>query len=178
MELMAETKKALVVVDMLNDFIRPDGSLTVGGPGLEIVPFVREQIEKARAGGIPVIYLCDQHRPDDPEFRMFPPHCIAGTEGGEVISELRPQPGDWVVPKRRYSGFYESQLDLVLRELEIEEIMLVGVCTNICVLYTASDARNRAYQVTVLKDGVATFDPEAHEWALKEMEKTLGARIA
>lgn len=174
---MVQSKRALVVVDMLNDFILPDGSLTCGEPGQRIVPFVREQVEKAHADDVPVIYLTDQHRPDDPEFEMFPAHCVAGTVGGEVIQELSPQPGDYVIPKRRYSGFFESQLDLVLRELGVEEIDLVGVCTNICVLYTAADARNRAYRVRVLREGVASFDEAAHEMALKEMESTLGASV-
>jgi nicotinamidase-related amidase len=68
-------------------------------------------------------------------------------------------------------------LDLYLREKRVNEIYLVGVCTNICVLYTAADARNLEYKVNIYEEGVASFDEEAHNFALKEMGNTLGCRI-
>src|SRR5690606_38791002 len=123
------------------------------------------------------IYICDNHEEDDKEFDMFPPHCIAGTEGSQIIQQLQVKDGDKIIKKRRYSAFYGTDLDLYLREKGVDEIYLVGVCTNICVLYTAADARNLAYKVNVFKEGVASFDEEAHEFALKEMESTLGCNI-
>ena len=93
----------------------------------------------------PIIYICDNHEEDDREFDMFPPHCIAGTEGSQIIQQLQVKDGDKIIKKRRYSAFYGTDLDLYLREKGIEEIYLVGVCTNICVLYTAADARNLGY---------------------------------
>lgn len=171
------SRQALLVIDMLADFLEETGSLYCGEGSRQIVPRVAARIAEARQAGIPVIYICDQHRPDDPEFEMFPPHCLAGTPGGEVIGELAPRPSERVIPKRRYSGFFGTDLDLTLRELGVEEIWLVGVCTNICVLYTAADARMLNYRVTVFKDSVASFDGEAHAFALRELEKTLGARV-
>ncbi|WP_088554294.1 cysteine hydrolase family protein [Calderihabitans maritimus] len=171
------SKKALLIIDMLNDFVREDGALYVGPDGKRIVPKIQEEIEKARKSGIPVIYICDNHREDDAEFNMFPPHCIKGTEGSEVIKELEPAPGDYIIPKRRYSAFFGTDLDALLRELGVEELILTGVCSNICVLYTAADARMRNYRVTVVKDGVASFKEEVHRFALQEMESTLGVVI-
>jgi len=88
-----------------------------------------------------------------------------------------PAPGDKIIPKRRYSGFFQTDLDLTLRELGVDEIVLVGVCTNICCLYTAADARNLNYKVTAVRDAMSSFDEAAHEYALKEMEKTLGVTV-
>ncbi|MEW6227633.1 MAG: isochorismatase family cysteine hydrolase [Bacillota bacterium] len=171
------SRKAIVVVDMLRDFIDADGKLSIGPVAAEVVRAIARKIEEARAEGWPVIYICDRHAEDDQEFAMFPPHCIAGTPGADVVDELRPRPGDKVIPKRRYSAFFQTDLDLTLRELGIDEIMLVGVCTNICDLYTAADARMLGYKVTVPHDCVASFDEAAHEFALKEMERTLGVNV-
>lgn len=170
-------KKALLVIDMLRDFVEADGALCVGAAAQEIVPVIERIIAEARNQEIPIFYICDQHRPDDAEFAVWPAHCVAGSEGAKVCSPLEPREGDFIVPKRRYSGFFGTDLDASLRENGIEELVLTGVCTNICVLYTAADARMRGYKVTVVSNAVASFDPEAHRFALQEMEKTLGARV-
>ena len=169
--------KALLVVDMLRDFIDADGALTTGPAGAGIVDFIEEKIQEFRTEGYPVIYICDNHKADDKEFDMFPPHCIAGTEGSKIIEQLEPEKGDIIITKRRYSAFFGTDLDLHLREKQIDEIYIVGVCTNICVLYTAADARNLGYKVNIYEDGVASFDGEAHNFALKELKTTLGCTI-
>mgnify|MGYP001568756522 FL=1 len=107
---------------------------------------------------------------------MFPPHCVAGTEQAEVIPELRRYPGQ-VIRKKRFSGFYGTDLAERLARLKPEKLVVVGDCTNICVFFTVADARNRDYQVELPADCVATFDPEAHKFALDQMEKVLGARV-
>lgn len=169
--------KALLVIDMLEDFIHSDGALTTGPAGQAIVDFIKDKIEEYREKDYPIIYICDNHERDDKEFDMFPSHCIADTPGSEIIKELEPEEEDKIIKKRRYSSFFGTDLDLYLREKEIYEISLVGVCTNICLLYTAADARNLAYDVNVYKDGVASFDEEAHGFALKEMGTSLGCRL-
>ena len=127
--------------------------------------------------GVRVVYLTDNHLPNDAEFAMFPPHALVGTKGAEVVPELAPANGDVVITKRRYSGFFGTDLDITLRERGVDTLRLVGDCTNICVLYTAADARNLGYAVEVLQDAVTSFDEEAHRDALRELEKTLGATI-
>lgn len=169
--------KALLVIDMLEDFINKEGALTTGPAGEEIVDFIQGKIQGFRDKDYPIIYICDNHEIDDKEFHMFPTHCVAGTSGSEIIKVLEPKDGDKIIKKRRYSSFFGTDLDLYLRENKIDEIYLVGVCTNICVLYTAADARNLAYEVNVYKDGVASFDEKAHGFALKEMGTTLGCNI-
>ena len=172
------SRKALIVIDMLRDFLEPDGRLYIGPTAQNVVEAVGREIEKARSCQTPVIYVCDTHSEDDSEFRMFPSHCVIGTPGADVVDELKPHPGDKIIPKRRYSAFFQTDLDLTLRELGIDEIVLVGVCTNICNLYTAADARMLNYKVTALRDCMSSFDEAAHEFALKEMEQTLGVTVA
>jgi len=170
-------KRALVVVDMIEDFVHEGGALYCGPSMAKIVLVIQRELARARSLAEPVVYLRDEHLPGDAEFQMFPPHAIAGTQGGRIVSELAPAPDDVVIPKRRYSGFFGTDLDITLRERGVDTLRLVGDCTNICVLYTAADARNLGYAVEVVRDGVTSFDEEAHRDALRELEKTLGATI-
>lgn len=169
--------RATVVIDMIADFIREDGALYCGATVSRIVPVIAAEIARARASGEPVVYLTDAHLPNDAEFEMFPPHAIVGTAGADIVPELAPAAGDVVIAKRRFSGFFGTDLDVTLRERGVDTIRLVGDCTNICVLYTAADARNLGYGVEVLVDGVTSFDQDAHAFALREMERTLGVRL-
>ena len=168
---------ALLVIDMLNDFLLPEGKLYVGSAGRNIISFIRDRIKECRKTGGKVVYICDSHRNDDAEFAMFPPHCLQGTAGSQVVDELAPSQEDILIVKRRYSAFFATDLDPTLRELGLTHLVLTGVCTNICVLYTAADARNLGYQVTVLREGVASFSTEAHSFALGEMGQVLGVTV-
>jgi len=166
----------VLVVDMVRGFCEEGHNLYVGPTIREIIPHVRELLREEKVRGSHIIFLCDTHDPDDLEFRMFPPHCIRGSEEPEVIPELR-EFAEEVIPKRRYSGFFETNLDQRLKELKPDKIIVVGDCTNICVLYTVADARNRDYAVEVPADCVATFDPEAHRFALQQLKTVLGAEV-
>ena len=167
---------ALLVVDMLVGFLEPGHNLYCGDDARSIVPRVKRLIEGEQAKGTPVFFICDTHDPDDLEFEMFPVHCVRGTEEAEIIAELAGYPGE-VIRKRRYSAFFETDLGERLDELKPEKVILCGVCTDICVMHTAADARNRDYDVEVHMDCVATFDPDAHRSALRHMEKILGAKM-
>ena len=166
----------VLVVDMVRGFCEEGHNLYVGPSIREIIPRIRELLREEKAKGSHIIFLCDTHDPDDLEFKMFAPHCIRGSEEPEVIPELQ-EFVEEVIPKRRYSGFFETNLDQRLKELNPDKIIVVGVCTNICVLYTVADARNRDYAVEVPADCVATFDPEAHRFALQQLKTVLGAQV-
>ena len=168
----------VLVVDMLVGFLEPGHNLYCGDASRRIVPNVRRLLESERAAGSAILFICDNHEPDDLEFQMFPVHCVKGTDEAEVIPELREfVAGSNLVPKNRYSGFFNTGLEERLRELSPEVVIVCGVCTDICVLHTAADARNRDYPVEVPTDCVASCDPVAHEWALRHVEKVLGARL-
>jgi len=168
-------KSAVLVVDMLRDFIKRE--FISPSRASRTIEAIKGLLERARNKGIPVIYVCDSHLPDDGEFKIWPKHAVQGTKGAEVIEELRPQKGDYVVKKRRYSGFYGTDLDLLLRELGIDTVIIVGVATHICVLHTAADAYFRGYRVIIPRDCVNAPTDEENEWGLKYMERMYGAIV-
>jgi len=165
------------VADMLRDFIDPDGALYVGEAGVQIVPFVAQKIAEMREQGAVIIFLCDSHQPDDPEFARFPPHCVRQTPGAEIIPHLAVQPGDYRVEKTRFSGLYNTNLEEILKREQITAVHLVGVCTSICIMETARDLLDRDYPVIVYRQGVADLNPQDHEWSLKRMAKILGVQV-
>ncbi len=169
--------KALIIVDMLNDFIDEKGALYCGEESRAIIPFIQKRLKTFRDNQNPVIFLQDSHAKDDKEFELFPEHCIAGTWGNKIIAELSPEPEDKIIPKTRFSGFYETDLEGVLHAFAVEEVEVVGVCTSICVMDTVGGLANRDYAVTVPIEGVADFDPEFHEFALKRMKQLYGANV-
>lgn len=167
---------AVLIVDMLKGFMEEGYALSLGEGCRRIIPNIESLLEKETENGSTLIFLCDNHEPDDLEFEMFPPHCIAGTEEAEVIPELSRFPGE-TVPKRRYSGFFQTPLEDILLKLDPEKVIVCGVLTNICVMHTVADARNRDYTVEVPVDCVASPDPDAHRFALDHIEKVLGANL-
>jgi len=166
----------VLVVDMLRGFLEEGYPLYCGARARRIIPSVQSLLQQEMAQGSKVFFLGDHHTPDDPEFKMFPPHCIEGTAETEVIPELAGYQGE-VIPKRRFSGFFDTPLEEKLRQLKPEKLIVCGVCTNICVMHTVAEARNRDYQVEVPVDCVASFDEKGHRFALEHMEKTLGAKL-
>jgi nicotinamidase-related amidase len=170
-------ENALIIIDMLNDFIDPEGVLYCGAGTESIIPVVEKLLGDYRTNNAPVIYLQDSHPPDDKEFEKFPPHCITGTWGHQIIKTLAPQPHETVIPKTRYSGFYNTRLDDVLNAIQPKRVDVVGVCTSICVMDTVGGLVNRDYSVRVLKAGVTDFDSQAHAFALQRMEKIYGAKV-
>jgi nicotinamidase/pyrazinamidase len=176
MEFRFEPDSALLIIDLLNDFIKEEGSLLVPNAA-RIVPRIREILEAARIQGVPVVYLTDKHRPDDREFRHWPPHAVTGTWGAQIIDELEPLPEEYVIPKRRYSAFYGTDLDIYLRELGVRHIYETGVLTNICVYITAIDASTRLYQVTVIRDAVASLSRETDEFIFRQLEEVIQAEL-
>ena len=171
------TRKALIVVDMLHDFLDPSGALYCGDRSREIIPQVRDLIRTHREEGSVIIFAADGHDPNDKEFEKFPPHCVKGTPGAEIIPELDVREEDLLVHKTRYSAFYGTDLEAILQGNGVEEVHLCGVCTSICVMDTASDLGNRDYPMVVHRRAVADFDQEAHAFALKRMESLFGATM-
>lgn len=170
-------KKALLVIDMLNDFIDPAGALYCGESSRRIIPVIRSLVAELIGQGHPVIYLRDAHAPDDKEFELFAPHAVKDTWGGRVIDELAPPEGALTVDKTRFSGFFGNDLDRILASAGPEEVWVAGVVTSICVMDTAGDLRNRDYSVVVPVDAVADFDPEFHDFALRRMKRVYGAKL-
>ncbi len=149
--------KAILVVDMLNDFVQEDGKLPVQGAKTLV-----ENIGKIRGTAgeydVLVVYANDAHAEDDPEFKAWPPHAVAGTYGAEVVDELKPAKGDLVIPKQDLSVFTNKEADRLLRERGIDELYVMGVATEYCVRGAALDALTKGYKVNVVVDAIAGVD--------------------
>lgn len=168
--------RAVLVIDMVRGFLE-EGHALYGGKRLRaVIPHVAKLVEKELSAGSKIFFVHDSHEPDDSEFNMFPPHCVKGTPETELIAELAGYPGV-MVPKTRYSAFYNTTLDNELQAAGAQELIICGVLTDICVLHTVADARNRNYQVSVPVDCVASPSKEAHRFALKHMQRVLGAHL-
>jgi nicotinamidase-related amidase len=145
---------ALLVIDMQND------NLTVGSSvesprARDVVPAVAARIAAARRAAVPVVYVIDQHEPDDPDLDAWTTHNVRGSKGAEVWPDLTPEAGDIQVTKSTYSAFTGSRLDAVLDELRVDTLVLTGCVTEVGVLATAMDALQRGYAVEVPADSQA-----------------------
>ncbi|MFC2046994.1 nicotinate phosphoribosyltransferase [Chloroflexota bacterium] len=166
----------VLVIDILRGFLEEGNPLYCGTRSRHIIPSIQGLLKRELDRGSKVLFLCDRHAVSDPEFKTLPPHCIEGTPETEIIPELAQYQGE-VIPKRRFSAFFDTPLEERLQELRPEKLIVCGVCTDICVLYTVVDARSRDYEVEVPVDCVASFSEKAHHAALKQMERMLGVKL-
>jgi len=177
-------RPALLVIDMQHDFLDEGVPLEAAG-GRDIIPAVAKTVEAARQAGVPVICTQEAHRPGrvdsgreaDPGMgkkyyaassaeQPLPEHCVEGTRGIEIVDEIASAPGDLRIQKRRYNCFLGTDLDLLLRGLRVETLLVTGVDTDVCVLWTVGEGFQRDYHVRVLEDCVAGTSPEQHAAAL------------
>lgn len=154
-------RAAILVVDMLNEFLEPGGEMVLL-EGRQVIEPLNRLLAEGRKLGMKVVWLCDEHpTADDREFEKRVPHCRAGTWGAGIIDAMDVGAEELRIPKRRYSGFFGTDLDLRLREWGIEQVVVTGVVTNICVRSTVHDAYFLGYDVFVPEDCVsATSDRE------------------
>ncbi len=175
--------KALLVVDYTVDFVT--GKLPCGQPAIDLEARICELTQQFVDQGDFVVMAVDLHEEGDtlhPEHALFPPHNIRGTSGRDLYGKLQEvysnnKESIYWMDKTRYSSFCGTDLELQLRMRGIEEIHLVGVCTDICILHTAVDAYNKGFKVVVHEDGVASFNEQGHEWALTHFTNSLGAQV-
>jgi len=164
---------AILVVDMLNDFVT--GALACER-GKAIVPATARLLDAAREAGVPVIFCNDAHLPEiDHELKLWGNHAIAGTPGAEVIPELKVSDKDYIMPKRRYSGFFQTNLDILLRELGVKTVIMTGLHTHMCVRHTSADAYQLGYNVVVAKEATDAFTEEDYKIGLAYLKTCYGA---
>ena len=171
---------AVILIDVQNDFFT--GPLKIKRT-INIVEPLQRLVVAARKNDVPVIYSIDSHYPQDVEVvRKWGNHAIKGTEGAQVIPELKPDESkDYIVEKRTYSGFYETGLDPLLRSLYggngVKTVILGGLHTNMCIRHTSADAFFRGYHIVIAADGVGAFTVEEHEQGLKYLGYVYNAKI-
>lgn len=153
----------VLVVDMLEGFYRI-GNLA--NPRVaRIIPNIENLLARKAQEGWKIIFLADNHEKNDKEFKLFPEHCVQETEEAEIIPELRRfvAAGGIVIPKTSYSGFEGTVLGKILAEAEPKVVVVVGVCTDICVFFTAYDLVKLGHKVIVPRDTVETYDVPGHK---------------
>jgi nicotinamidase-related amidase len=164
MELEVE-KSALLVVDMQNFFLRPSSPAFLCA-GQAILPNVTRLIGVARSAAVPVIYTAHVHHPGKIDAGIlgwwWSEMCIEGSEESRIHSEIEPQQGEKIVYKHRYSAFYNTDLETVLRCTGVQDLVVSGVMTNICCESTAREAYSRDYRTFFLADATATSAEEMH----------------
>lgn len=155
--LLPAGQTVLIIVDMQNDFVKPDGNLVVPA-ALETVPRIQGLLESARNSDVKIAYTQDTMFENDPEWEIWPEHCLIHTWGWEIIEELKPRPQDLICQKNRYDGFYGTWLEHFLSHVwKRKNLVIVGTVSNICVLHTAASAGLRWYHVVMPVDGISAI---------------------
>lgn len=169
-EVELEAKKtALIVVDMQNDFVMPNGKLYVGKSAEDSILRIKNLISKAREKSVPIIYTQDWHMKGDPEFAIWGQHALAGTWGAEIVNDLKPREDDIIIKKLRYDAFYGTSLDHLLSLKKVESLVVTGTVANICVLHTAGSAALKWYKVIVPTDCISAITEFDYVAALRQI---------
>lgn len=169
-------RTAVLLVDMINDFCTPGGAMVLAGAEV-LYPPQNAVMRAARAADAPVVHIQDKHRHGmkcDREFLKRTPHCMEGEWGSAIVDELEQAPSDHYVTKRRFSGFFNTDLDLTLKDLAVDTLVVMGVVTNICVRSTVHDAFFLGYRVVVVQDGVAATGPREQASSLHDIATHFG----
>lgn len=170
-------KSALLLIDVINDLAFPRGRqlLKYALPAAKRLVRLKQ---RAAASGVPVIYVNDNFGQWRSDFRHQVSHCLGeGCLGRELALLLAPEENDLFVLKPKHSGFFSTTLDVLLKSLEVDTLILAGFATDICVLYTANDAYMRDYRLVVVSDGVAAEEPAWNRSALDQMARQLRAEL-
>ncbi len=167
---------ALVVVDMQNDFVNQKGKLCVP-EARKTIPNILKLVSEARKAKCPIFFTQDWHRPDDPEFSLWPLHAVADTPGAKVVPRLKPLPVDYCIRKKTYDAFFGTDFDLILRQKGIRTLVIAGTVANICVLHTAGSACLHGYGVVVPQDAISSLTPFDQAAALRQISFVYQGKI-
>ena len=167
-------RTALICVDFQTEVFTGEGTLPHVGAA-EVLPKAKQVLAAARAAKLPIIHLQEVHRKEMVDFGREldgaePVHCLETWASTRHYFELAPIDGEFPITKRRYSGFFGTDLDILLRGLKADTLVLMGAMTNVCVHYTAVDAHQYDYHFHVIEDCCCGSDWEAHWAALTAME--------
>ncbi len=166
--------QALLLVDVINEFFRP-GFRNYHPSYEQILGNIRELLAAARRHGVPVIHCMEGHRPGaDFEHKKLPVHNVLGTADAEPADGIDIREGEVVVRKRRYSAFFGTDLDLLLRERSIDHLVVIGVKSHVCVRATIQDAFAYGYEVALVRECTGSDHPHLHEASLEDIQRYMG----
>ena len=168
---------ALLIIDVINDLEFPGGEKILPG-AIEMARNIRELKQQARNSGIPTIYVNDNFGKWQSDFNKLIDHCLNDdTRGKPVVQMVLPDEDDYFVLKPKHSGFFSTTLDILLEYLKVRTLILVGIQTNICVLFTANEAYMRDFYIVTPGDCCVSEEEKDHSYALGQMRKILKADI-
>ena len=167
---------ALLIVDMVNDFVSEQGAMYVSGSEKIIMP-IKKLADEARASGSNIIYLCDSHEASEAESGTWPRHIENGSQGIEIVSQLVPAPSDFIVRKNQYATPFSADLDLLLSELGVTKLVLTGTTVDVCIYFIAQDAHKKGYQIVVPADCIVALSEGDEEVSLEQMKELFDAEI-
>jgi nicotinamidase-related amidase len=176
----AARRSALILIDIQNSFFHPDGG-NYYAESRELIPNLRLLLETARKSKTPILFVAERHRPnlEDFESKKLPRHCVSGEFDSEFFEGFGPLDStEFVIEKRRMSAFNATDLDLLLREKDVDRIVVAGVKTNVCVRATVQDAFSLGYQSYVPKGGVNSNRENLHAASLEDIERYLGWTVS
>ena len=160
-------RPAIIVVDMLKDNLRESPRNPYYQEGGEILPHLQRLLNEGRKRGFPIVFACDSFLEGDFIFRSrMKVHSLRGTRGAEVIDDLEPKSTDMILPKRRFSAFFKTDLDQTLRTLAVDTIVLAGMTTEVCVLMTAFEGLCQDFSVIILENCTASRSKELRKGCL------------
>ncbi len=160
-------KTALVIIDMLKDYFVETNNYSITPLARAIIKPINQLIAGFRQHNLPVIFSTDSFNADDFIFKSrMHPHALAGTEGAEIVADLDRQADDLWLPKPRFSAFFNTGFEKILRQQQITQIAVVGIATNFCVLTTAMDALCHNFKAIIVDDCTTAFSQEIHEQCL------------
>ena len=168
-------RDSLLLVDVVDDFRHDDGEALLGSFARRHARLV-DALNHAR-GRVPVVYANDDHGRWDGDAPALVRHAVEHGLGGELVAAVAPQPGDRIVLKPRYSAFDATPLEILLRHLEVDRILLAGMATEMCVTQTAIAARELGFKVTVLAGACACVDERLERIALEYLREVVGAHV-
>jgi nicotinamidase/pyrazinamidase len=157
-------KPAIIVVDMLKDNFKESSRNPYLQTGRTIIPNLQKLLKESRKREFPIIFACDSFLKEDFIFKgRMKVHSLRGTRGAEVVDDLKPRPTDIILPKRRFSAFFKTDLDQTLRALGVNTIMVTGITTEVCVLMTVMDGLSHDFSVILVEDCSASRSKEFHQ---------------
>jgi nicotinamidase-related amidase len=172
-----KSKLALVLVDVINHFEFPEGEKILK-QARPIGPGIANLKSRARAAGIPVIYVNDNFGQWRSDARKLVDYCLReGCSSRDFVEQIKPDDEDYLVLKPMHSAFYQTPLDTLLRHLSASEVILAGLATNSCILCTAHDAKMREFGVTVIQDCCAARSAREHSRAIEHLKNMDDVRV-
>jgi len=167
---------ALILVDVINDFFHHEGA-NYSTVYESILENIRHLLVEAREHGILIVHVMESHIPDghpDFEWHKLPEHCIEGSFASQPVAGIDVLPGEYIVHKRRFSAFFATDLDMLLREARVKRLLVAGVKTHVCVRATVQDAFGYGYNVGVVKGAIGSNYTHLHEASLEDIERYMG----